>query len=381
VAGALTGHGPAISPGARRALLLIGLLVLLAHLLALYGLREWLRPPSLLAQVTAPLYTRTVTVQAPAAAPEPAAAPPVSATKRPTARFRKAPAATKMKVDKATPPPPEAGDPAPPEPHATEPEPPLDLESSLAEAPQAIDPPEPGDAGTDDDTASTAEADTVEIEATDVPARWPPDTRLTYRLGGNYRGELHGSAEVLWQREGTRYQAVMHVDVGLLLSLRFTSQGEITASGLAPEVYEEQLRKRRRGVRLDADSVRLDKGQRVPRPDGVQDAASQLVELGQRFATGQQPLATGAQISLWLARPGGVDEWTYDVVGKDTVYLPRLGAVAAWHLRPRPLAQPRGPISAEIWYAPALQYLPVRILLTQGPDTWMDLLVDTIEQQ
>lgn len=373
MAGALTGHGPAISPGARRALLLIGLLVLLAHLLALYALRQWLRPPSLLASVTAPLYTRTITVQAPAAVPKPVAAPPVSAQKRPAALIRQSPAATKKKAPQATPPPPEAGDTAPPAP-----EPPPDLEPSPAEAPQAIDPPEPVDAT--DDTRSAA-ADTVEAEAPDVAARWPPDTRLSYRLGGNYRGELHGSAEVLWQREGTRYQAVMHVDVGLLLSLRFTSQGEITARGLAPAVYEEQLRKRRRGVRLDADSVRLDKGQRVPRPEGVQDAASQFVELGQRFATGQQPLVAGAQIHLWLARPGGVDAWTYDVVGEDTVHLPRLGAVAAWHLRPRPLARPRGPISAEIWYAPALQYLPVRILLTQAPDTWMDLLVDTIEQR
>lgn len=377
MAGALTGCGPTLSPGARRALLLIGLLVLLAHLLALYALRQWLRPPSLLAQVTAPLYTRTITVQVPTAVPEPAVAPPISAPKRPSARFRQAPAATKKRVSEAPSPAPEPPTPTP-ETDAPAPEPALEPEPSLAETPPDIDPPERADA-TDD--THTAEADSVAAETPDVAAQWPPDTRLTYRLGGNYRGELHGSAEVLWQREGTRYQAVMHVDVGLLLSLRFTSQGEITASGLAPEVYEEQLRKRRRSVRLDADSVRLDKGQRVPRPDGVQDAASQFVELSQRFATGQQPLAIGTQLSLWLARPGGVDEWTYDVVGEDTVHLPRLGAVAAWHLRPRPLAQPRGPISAEIWYAPTLQNLPVRILLTQGPDTWIDLLVDTIEQR
>ena len=114
MAGALTGHGPTTSPGARRALLLIGLLVLLAHLLALYALRQWLRPPSRLAPVAAPLYTRTITVQAPAAVPKPMAAPPVSAPKRPAARFRKSSAATKKKAPQATPPPPEAGDTAPP---------------------------------------------------------------------------------------------------------------------------------------------------------------------------------------------------------------------------------------------------------------------------
>ena len=84
---------------------------------------------------------------------------------------------------------------------------------------------------------------------------------------------------------------------------------------------------------------------------------------------------------MWLARPGGVDQWTYDVVGEDTLQLPRLGAVPAFHLKPRPLDKPRGPIQAEIWIAPSVQYLPVRIRLTQGPDTYMDLMVETIEQR
>ena len=45
------------------------------------------------------------------------------------------------------------------------------------------------------------------------------------------------------------------------------------------------------------------------------------------------------------------------------------------------LARPRGPIQAEIWFAPTLQYLPVRIRITQGADSYMDLLVETIEQR
>ncbi len=211
-------------------------------------------------------------------------------------------------------------------------------------------------------------------------ANWPRDTRLTYKLGGNYRGELHGSARVLWQREGTRYHTAVEMSAGLLASLSFTSQGEITASGLMPEVYEENLRGRRRGVRLGED-VRLNNGTRVPRPEAVQDTASQFVELGHRFATGQVPLVPGAQVDFSMARPGGIDDWTYDVIAEEVLYLPRLGPVATYHLRPRPLSKPRGPISAEIWYAPSLQHLPVRIKITQGPDTWIDLMVDTIEQR
>lgn len=210
---------------------------------------------------------------------------------------------------------------------------------------------------------------------------WPRDTRLRYSLSGNYRGELHGSAEVLWQREGSRYQAIVQLDVGLLLNSRFTSQGLITAQGLRPEVYEEQVRQRRRGVRLDGDSVQLHKGERVPRPPDVQDTASQFVELGHRFATGQITLAPGKHIDFWLARPNHVQAWTYDVIAEETLHLPRLGPVQAFHLKPRPLERPGGSVSAEIWFAPSLQYLPVRIRLSQGEDTHMDLIVQTVEQR
>ena len=47
----------------------------------------------------------------------------------------------------------------------------------------------------------------------------------------------------------------------------------------------------------------------------------------------------------------------------------------------RRLDKPRGPLTAEMWFAPSLQYLPVRIRITQSEDTYLDLLVETIEQR
>ena len=43
---------------------------------------------------------------------------------------------------------------------------------------------------------------------------WPPSTRLSYVLTGNYRGEVNGGAQVEWVRVGTRYQVHMDVMVG-----------------------------------------------------------------------------------------------------------------------------------------------------------------------
>ena len=388
----------------RRALRRAAALVVLLHALALALLSDLLQPPSLLQQVAPPFYTRTITPEAPpaivAAAP---ADPQVSRPNRSQARIERAPAAPRKRVSKP------AGDASPqaaaaPEPAASAPEPLAQAGGDTPAVPLAPEPPastaaappvaaasagagagaerDPAAPAPAADAAATATAPASAASAAEPAflAQWPGNTRLRYRLGGNYRGEVHGDARVLWQREGTRYQASVQLDVGLLLSMSLTSQGEITAGGLQPGVYEEQVRKRRRGVRLDED-VRLNNGERVARPDGVQDAASQFVELSHRLASGRIRPEPGTQINFWLARPGGVDEWTYDVIGEETLDLPRLGRVQAVHLKPRPLARPRWPISAEIWYAPRLQYLPVRIRLTQDADTYIDLLVDTIEQQ
>ena len=378
----------------RRALAVTTVLVLLLHALALALLSSLLRPPSLLKTMATPFYTRSIAPEVPAvvaAAPAPMEIKP----NRPTALIRPARAATKNKAKTnpkpsqgATEAPDVAPEPAtePPEVTAQAPDTPASAASPAVANDQttaaAVADANAAPPATEPVAAASAAPAASAPSAGDAPflASWPSDTRLTYKLGGNYRGELHGSARVLWQREGTRYHTAVEMSAGLLASLSFTSQGDITEGGLRPEVYEENVRGRRRGVRLGED-VRLNNGDRIARPEAVQDTASQFVELGHRFSTGQVKLVPGAQVNFSMARPGGIDEWTYDVIGEETLHLPRLGPVPTLHLKPRPLSKPRGPISAEIWYAPSLQYLPVRIRITQGNDNYIDLMVDTIEQR
>lgn len=378
-----------------RPLLLALAVTLLCHVLVLALASHWLQPPSILRELAKPMYTRTLAPKAAQAPPAAAPAPVISKPNRPQAHIRQAQAAPETGAnrqsgkaespqlpasatelarapDDATPAAPDA------EPSAQAPA----EASSAAEASAPSDgQPGTGMSGSEQIAAASAPASAASAPDPAFLETWPRDTRLTYHLSGNYRGELHGDAEVLWQRTGTRYQTVVQLNLGLLLSSRFTSQGDITEGGLRPELYEEQVRQRRRGVRLGQEDVRLNNGERVPRPSAVQDAASQFVELGHRFASGELQLVPGGQINFWLARPGGVDEWTYDVVGEETLHLPRLGAVQAIHLKPRPLAKPRGNIAAEMWFAPSLQYLPVRIRITQGAESSVDLLVDVIDQR
>ena len=223
--------------------------------------------------------------------------------------------------------------------------------------------------------ASAYAADTAAID------RWPVDTRLNYVLTGQYRGPLYGDARVQWQRQGDKYQVRLDASIQLFGTQILTSQGDVTPEGLVPHAYEELRPGKRRFARIGEHVVELENGKTVPKPAGVQDTASQFVELTQRFATGREPLQVGHSVTLWLARPGGVDQWVYEIVGREMLRTPKFGTVETYHLKPRPIAAPRGNINVEMWFAPSLQYLPVRIRLTMGEDSWLDLMVDHIEQR
>ena len=218
---------------------------------------------------------------------------------------------------------------------------------------------------------------------------WPPSTRLSYRLTGWYRGAVDGQAQVEWLRAGTRYQVFMDLGIGPsfapLMSRRVSSEGEITPEGLSPRRYDEVTHVILRDPRsltifLDAERVRLPGGQNLPRPPGLQDSASQFVQLTWLFTTRPALLQPGQSIELPLALPRVVEPWTYDVLGVETLATPA-GPVDALHVKPRREPRPGLDLTAEIWVAPSLQYLPVRILIRQDAETYIDLLLDRLPEQ
>jgi hypothetical protein len=271
------------------------------------------------------------------------------------------------------------------EPPAVEPEPaeppvpptlPAPPDPVLAQAPAveipAATPPSP--------PASAAEAQTFE---------WPPSTRMTYTLTGNYRGPIEGQAQVEWLRSGSRYQVRLELSVGPffapLMRRSLTSDGELTERGLQPQRYDEVTKvafsdPRRLGIVFDGQQIQLPGGKSVPQPVGVQDTASQFVQLTWMFTTQPQLLERGTTIALPLALPRYVDTWVYEVLERESLYTP-FGPVETVHVKPRREPRPGIDLTAELWVAPSLQYLPVRILIRQDAQTWIDLLVNQLPLQ
>jgi len=207
---------------------------------------------------------------------------------------------------------------------------------------------------------------------------WPPSTRLSYSLRGDYRGPVQGSARVEWLRSGTRYQVQLEAKAALILTRRTTSEGELTERGLVPQRFEGEqsvlLRTKRWRQQFLSDRVVLADGSEVPMQAGAQDEASQFVQLTWLFTTQPQLLRVGQSVDVPLVVNSRLDRWTYDIAEQQTLQLP-FGPVETFHLKSRREAK-GSDLTPEIWIAPSLQYLPVRILLRQGTAGHVDLLLE-----
>ena len=280
--------------------------------------------------------------------------------------------------------------------------------ASSPQTPAVIEPPQRTDQPDDSDNAlkEAASPPLSQASAPDAPAsavatptttttttppafEWPPSTRLTYSLTGYYRGPVEGGAAVQWLRQGQRYQVHLDVFIGPsfapLLQRRMTSDGEVTDQGLRPLQYEEQTQvsffaPRRVSVRFEPQRVVLAGGKEVATLPGIQDTASQFVQMTWLFTTQPQRLSVGQMVEVPLALPRRVDRWIYDITAEEPVKTPA-GSIPTFYVKPRRENQSSNDLAVEAWFAPSLQYLPVRIRIRQDEDTWVDLVMDKLPQQ
>lgn len=210
-----------------------------------------------------------------------------------------------------------------------------------------------------------------------VDPNWPPSSQLLYVMEGQYRGPIHGEAQVDWLRDGDHYQVRLEVRVPPLFTRRMLSDGTLGPDGLVPSRYDQETQvalqaTRRETVRFEGQQVTLGNGKTAERLPGVQDVASQFVQMTWLFLTRPERLQPGAVVEFPLALPRRVGRWTYDVRGRETLELP-FGPVETVHLQPRAEQLRPNELNVETWVAPGLLYLPVRIVIRQDADNFLDL--------
>lgn len=208
----------------------------------------------------------------------------------------------------------------------------------------------------------------------------PASVALDYQASGSVKGlSYKAKAELLWHNSGARYDARMTVSALFVGSRSMSSQGQVNAQGLAPSRFSDKSRTE------VAAHFEPDKGQvsfsantpSAPWVQGAQDRVSIFLQLGGMLAGNPAAFPAGASISIYTVGPRDAETWTFQVEGEETLSLP-FGELAALRLS-RQLRHENDQ-KLEVWYAPALGYLPVRNKLTQANGDFVDQQLSAVNR-
>ena len=194
---------------------------------------------------------------------------------------------------------------------------------------------------------------------------WPAAAELQYDVEGQARGvDYRASAALRWRADGSRYELTLALRA-LWLQRSQHSAGELGPDGLRPARFVDRAR-RERTLSFDwADDgqgrAMRDDGQVLPAlPPGTQDRLSLFVQLGALLL--RDGAAPGQRWTLPVAGVGGVQPWTFEVTGLETLALGP-GAMATVRVQ---RSHNDGGLETTLWYAPAAWGpLPVRALLRE----------------
>lgn len=357
-----------------RALLAIALAVLAIHL----ALLHWL--PAREAQTDTPpplaFTTRTITLNPPAPA-APAPPPPVATAKpaRPApprpAPVRRPPAA----VPSAAPvtvqeSPTDSTDTA----QATDNTPAEAAQPAAVAATVAAEPP-PAPAPPAEPPVAAATAAT----APSAPITIPGSVKLLYNVEGQVKKMAYQArSELQWLHDGKNYDLRFEVSLFMLGSRVQTSRGTLTERGLAPLRFSDKSRTER-AAHFDYDKGRVTfsaNSADAPLTPGAQDRLSAFIQLGALLAGDPGAFPNGTSITQQTIGPRDADVWTAVVAGEEKIRVKgdELVAVKVIHVPARDFDS-----KVELWYAPSMGYLPVRIRLTQANGDFADMQLRATE--
>lgn len=337
--------------------------------------------------------TRTIVIAPPAAekpaAAEPAAAPPVAAKPVPAPKPRRP-----REPSRPTPPaaPEPAPAPAPPD-QAAAPTPDLlaqNATDSGATAPEpAASAPASAPAGAalggtgstasagvengvpgDPAGAAAAAGNVVGPEALRIPGSVKLSFAVTGQQGASPMQGVFG--DLVWLQDGSSYDARLSLKF-LFRTIRSQhSTGRIGATGIEPARFSES----RRGE-LASHFLR-DQGQvmfsnnapSVPLLPGAQDRLSVVMQLGGMLAGDPARYPAGSRISVQTVGPRDAGVWVFNIEREEQMTVPA-GDYAVRKLTRSPRREFDDKV--EIWLAPAMGYLPVRMKLTQPNGDFADM--------
>ncbi len=201
----------------------------------------------------------------------------------------------------------------------------------------------------------------------------PPPMRLAFDVSGEVKGfRYSASAQWLFRHDGAQYEARQEVKAFLIGSRAQTSVGRLTAWGLQPRRFGDRVRSEQ-AAHFDFEAGQVTFSANTPSAPiapGAQDRLSVFIELAALLAAAPERYPEGTLIALTTASARATSRWVFRVGPLETLELPAgpLPAIALQRV-PQDVYDQR----AELWLAPSLHYLPVRLRITQSQGDFVEL--------
>ena len=223
-----------------------------------------------------------------------------------------------------------------------------------------------------DPVVTTAPLDSNQAPTAAVAFTVPGPTRLKYNVTGTKdRLAYNAQAEMTWLLDGSSYEARLEVSAFLIGSRVRTSSGSLTPEGLQPTRFADRFRtevaahfvRDRQVVVFSANTPDV---VLVP---GMQDQLSVFVQIGAMLAAAPDKYPPGTKLTFETIGPRASETWVMGVEAEETLNLPGGSLKAIKLVRAPRLDYDQ---TAELWLAPQVGYLPVRIKITERNGDYVD---------
>ncbi len=202
---------------------------------------------------------------------------------------------------------------------------------------------------------------------------FPPPMHLKYKVNGEVKGfPYYVRGDLQWQQDGKSYEGRLEVSHFLLGSRVQTSKGDLGPRGLEPIRFGDKVRSE---VAAHFDRIKGKVTFSANTPDapllpGTQDQLSAFMQLASMLAGAPNKYPEGITIAFDAVGPRSVESWLFKVSTAQKLDLPG-GQIDTIRLTRESVGDygTRG----EIWLAPSMGYLPVRIRVTEANNDFMDM--------
>jgi Protein of unknown function (DUF3108) len=205
--------------------------------------------------------------------------------------------------------------------------------------------------------------------------------RHSYKVIFTKKGNSNqGKADVQWQQDGEKYALSMSASMLFIEVFAWKSIGLLSSTGLLPERFsDKRYRKIEVAAHFDRVQGKITFSANTPEAAllaGAQDRISVIWQIAGMLSADPKRYPAGNTFSLQTVSSTDAEPWLFTVNEPETLNL-ETGSQVALRLTRNPRREFDQKI--ELWFVPAMNYLPARFRFTETNGDYVDVVWQSVD--